>query len=99
MEIAACIGLMFILKYGSILNWVRTPLVKLNFFRELFDCSLCLGFWSGVIISIISFHFTEVITFNLVVLPLVSSAVCWIADPIVAILQYTEIKLENTHTS
>ena len=99
MDVAACIGLMFILKYGSILNWVRVPLVKLNFFRELFECSLCLGFWSGVIISMISFHLTGVVTFNIVVLPLVSAAACWVADPIVAILQYTEIKLENTYTS
>jgi hypothetical protein len=42
------IGLCFILKYGSILNWPRNFLTKSKFFADLFDCGLCLGFWVGV---------------------------------------------------
>ena len=43
------IGLCFILKYGSILNPIRNFLInRSNFFKKLFDCSLCLGFWVGL---------------------------------------------------
>jgi len=42
------IGLCFILKYGSILNWPRNFLIKNVFFKDLFDCALCLGFWCGI---------------------------------------------------
>lgn len=42
------IGLCFILKYGSILNWPRNFLTKAEFFKQLFDCCLCLGFWAGL---------------------------------------------------
>lgn len=87
MELLACVGLMFILKYGSVLNWPRDLLCRLGFFRELFKCSLCLGFWSGVIVCMLSSRD--------VILPLASAGVCWAADSIVAILQWWEIKLEK----
>ena len=87
MELLACVGLTFILKYGSILNWPRNLLCKLSFFEELFKCSLCLGFWSGVVV-----YFVEQ---KDLLLPLASAAACWAADSIVAILQWLEIKLEN----
>ena len=98
-EILACIGLTFILKYGSILNWPRKLLCKLGFFDELFKCSLCLGFWSGVIISYISYNFKFNITLDSLLLPFISSGACWVADSIVTILQYVELKLEKDHNS
>ena len=87
MELLACIGLTFIFKYGSILSWPRDILCKIGFLRELFKCSLCLGFWSGVIIYFIDQQ-------N-ILLPLASAAVCWAADSFIAILQWLEIKLEK----
>jgi len=50
-ELISALGLTYILKYGSILNNLRSFLIKNDFFNELFKCSLCLGFWSGVILS------------------------------------------------
>lgn len=87
LELLACVGLTFILKYGTILNWPRKLLCKNSLFRELFKCSLCLGFWSGVAI----YAYTQ----SNMLLPLASAAVCWAADSIVAILQWVEIKLEK----
>lgn len=87
MELLACVGLTFILKYGSILNWPRDILCKLEFFKELFKCSLCIGFWSGVCVYMIEQQ-------N-VLLPFASAATCWAADSVVAILQWWEIKLEK----
>lgn len=87
MNLLACVGLMFILKYGTILNWPRKLLCKITVFDELFKCSLCLGFWSGLIVWCVDKQ-------N-ILLPLASAAVCWAADSIVAIIQWWEIKLEN----
>lgn len=87
-ELLACVGLTFILKYGTILNYPRNILKKLHkTFEQLFKCSLCLGFWSGVVVYFVNQQ-------N-VLLPLCSAAVCWMADSVIGILQYTEIKLEK----
>lgn len=51
----SCIGLCQILMYGKILNKPRTLLIKLNFFKELLSCSLCVGFHSGWMLSIIHY--------------------------------------------
>ena len=87
MDLLACIGLTFILKYGTILNVPRSYLSRFNFFKELFKCSLCLGFWSGVFVYIVSQEY--------ILLPLASSAVCCAVDSAVAVLQFYEIKLEK----
>ena len=87
-DILACVGLTFILKYGAILNVPRKIITKVHpSIQELFNCSLCLGFWSGVGIWCIEQ--------DNIVLPLISACVCWYADAIIGILQYTEIKLEK----
>lgn len=87
MELLACIGLTFILKYGTILNAPRDLFSRLKFFEDLFKCSLCLGFWSGVVVFCM--------TGDNILIPLASAAVCWCADSVVGILQYIEIKLEK----
>lgn len=78
-NLLASLGLMFILKYGSILKFLRDFLTaKHDKFKELFKCSLCLGFWTGVIVVIIisknSFS-SEYILF-----PFASAAFCNIVD-------------------
>lgn len=94
-EILACVGLTYILKYGSILNIPRGILTKFKIFQELFKCSLCLGFWSGVIISYINYIFKLCVTQDMILLPFIGACVCWVADSVVTILQYIELKLEK----
>ena len=53
-------GLTQVLVYGSIFNKIR-PTEGL--FGELFRCSMCLGFWVGVLLYGISFY-TELFTFE-----------------------------------
>lgn len=67
------IGLCFILKYGSILNWPRNFLIKFKFFEQLFDCSLCLGFWVGLFFGIVWLGSAWLWCFY-------SSGVCFFAD-------------------
>lgn len=85
-EVLACIGLHWIIKYGTILNKPRDLLKKVNILNELLQCSLCLGFWCGVIISLL--------TGNLL-LPFASACACWFVDNINNTLQSVEIKLDK----
>ena len=82
---------MFILKYGTSLNFPRKIVTKISFIRELFKCSLCLGFWSGVIVYFVSNN--EYILF-----PFVSAGVCWVVDNFNNVLQSIEIKLDKENS-
>ena len=88
----ACIGLMWILRYGSILRIPRNLLTRFTVFEELFKCSLCLGFWAGVIISLF-YHFHLHATDWL--LPLSSAACCWFFDSILGVIQSVELNLDQ----
>lgn len=98
-NILACVGLTFILKYGSILNYPRRVLCKVVLFHELFRCSLCLGLWSGVIVGLINYYISRAISTDVLLLPLISAGVCWFADSLITILQYIELKLEKDNNS
>ena len=95
--IIACLGLTCILKYGTILNRVRIFLCKSRALKDLFDCSLCLGFWSGVIIGVHGYMYTSEPVFHL--LPFISAGMCWLFDSIIRVIQtielYLDKKLEN----
>ena len=53
-------GLTQILVYGSILNSIRPKEGSLG---ELFQCPMCMGFWVGVFLCVIS-PFTPLFTFE-----------------------------------
>ena len=53
-------GLTQILVYGSILNSIRPTKGKLG---ELFHCPMCMGFWVGFFLCVIS-PFTPLFTFE-----------------------------------
>ena len=88
MELLACIGLTFILKYGTILNIPRNIFTRLHpCIDKLFKCSLCLGFWSGCFI----WYYSR----ENILLPLASAGLCWIVDNFNNVLQSIEIKLDK----
>ena len=86
-ELISCVGLHWILKYGSILDIPRGWLQRFDIIDRLFKCSLCLGLWAGVIVSLL--------TDNNVLLPFASAGVCWFVDNINNTLQSVEIKLDK----
>jgi len=91
----ASFGLMCILKYGSILSFVRTPLVaRFNFFDELFQCSLCLGFWTGVTLGVFLYYTGKWDPFYFL-FPLLSAPACWTLDSLVGIVKYKEVALQK----
>ncbi len=81
--ILAAIGLMCLLKYASILDFIRTPLTRIAYLEKLFQCSLCLGFWTGIFAALY-FHFVEEQTYWL--MPFISCAACWLFDGIVTFI-------------
>lgn len=91
--LVACVGLTFILKYGTVLSWPRVFLCKLSFFDKLFKCSLCLGFWSGAMIAAVSYFISWNPLFYF--LPLVSSVSSWAADSSLRCVQTVEIALDK----
>ena len=92
-NLLACVGLMFILKYGTILNSYRKFVTNLHpKIAELHKCSLCLGFWTGVIIGVAD-HLLNNTSYYF--LPLASSALCWFVDNLNNMIQSVEIKIDK----
>ena len=87
LEIFAAVGLTCILKYGSILDFIRRPLTRIAYFDELFGCSLCLGFWSGVLVATYVYFKTGTIE---PYMPFVAAAASWLFDTIIGVLQAVE---------
>jgi len=93
-ELLACLGLMWILKYGTILDTPRNIIKsKSKFLTELLNCSLCLGFWCGVLITLPLCLYSFTIQYLL--LPLASSAVCWSLDSVVELIHVATNKIEK----
>lgn len=88
LELLSCVGLHWILKYGTILNVPRKFVCRLKILDKLFKCSLCLGFWCGVLISC-------VLNLNILIYSLASAGCCWFLDNLNNIIQSVEIKLDN----
>lgn len=95
MEILASIGLMWIIKYGSILSLPREYLKsKSNTLKELLECSMCLGFWCGVFFSLL-FYNVNGLSYELFLIPFISSAACWFFDSLLDLIQESIVKLSN----
>lgn len=94
-SIASCVGLTLVLKYGKPTKFIR------DFFKTkvegLFECSLCLGFWSGVIHCILLSIIAPSIW--LLMLPFASAAVSWLTDTIILSVEMVEIYLKEKFKS
>ena len=77
------IGLCFILKYSSIFLPIRQFTSRWPFFDELFKCSMCLGVWCGVIISLLlNYKLSYMLVFATY-----SSFICYITDWLLDIIE------------
>jgi uncharacterized membrane protein YfcA len=70
------IGVCFMLKYGSILNPIRERLSRFEFFKKLFKCCMCMGFWVGCFFGLIWGGGLSMVPYW----GFYSSSVCWLAD-------------------
>jgi len=89
--IASCVGLTFILKYGKPTRQIRNFINK--YIEGLFECSLCLGFWAGVIHSLILLPIFPGIW--IIMLPCASAGASWLIDSLILSLEMIEIYLKK----
>ena len=61
--VLAAYGMTFILVYGSIFDSIRPGKEQYRGYGKLFHCPLCLGFWVGVFLFLVS-PCTELFTFE-----------------------------------
>ncbi len=91
-SLIACLGAVWILKYGTILNFIRTPLCNLHpKIKELFSCALCLGFWVGCLHSLILYFSGSWPTLTWFYYPFASAAFCWFFDCVINAIQTYEL--------
>ena len=75
--LVCALGICCILKHGSIAEDIRTILtIIVPSGDELIKCSLCLGFWCGVFITLFDYIFGE-FTHQMILFPFASSGFCW----------------------
>lgn len=94
--LASTVGLVFILKYGSILKFLRDYLISTRykkFFRELFKCSLCLGFWAGAFHVLVVYVLDPNTPNRFILFPLVSACTAWSADSALQLIQALEVTI------
>ena len=90
LQLVACTGLTSIIIYGSIFDKPRDWLKSKNkILNKFLTCSLCVGFWSGLFISLLcnTQHVEHVI------LALCGSSCSWLYDSVVGASQAVEVKL------
>lgn len=99
MNLLACVGLMWILKDSYILNRPRKYLKsKAKWLDKLLSCSMCLGFWVGVLLSVFQFYVLKDPT-NIYYYPLASSAFCFFTDVLMDVMQEVWVRLKTERES
>ena len=77
-------GMTQVILYGSIFNKIRPSKDWLGGLGKLFHCAMCLGFWTGVFLTLISplcslWHYDPTIT-NLFIMGCLSSGTSYILN-------------------
>lgn len=92
LQLLAGTGATAIIVYGSIFNVPRNWLkVKSSILKEFLTCSLCVGFWSGVVIS----YTLNTQIIQHIIIGLATSACSWMYDSMVGANQAREVFLTN----
>jgi hypothetical protein len=77
------VGLCFVLKYATILNYPRNFLCRATFFKNLLNCCLCLGFHVGFWL----FFFKNFTIGGALLGAVQMSGVCFMADNVLMTLR------------
>ena len=93
--LSACVGLTWILKYATILDPIRKPIKALHpKLNELFNCSLCLGVWSGAAVGLFSWYYLN-FGAEALLFPLSSAALSWFFDCLIDYIQLQQLRAER----
>lgn len=102
LTLIACFGLTEILMFGSILNKPRNIIIRNKFFKELLECSLCTGFWSGIILGSVNYFFGGALQ-GIFITGLASAGFCFFFDSLLDLIMKfknhdtNEPKIKNYH--
>ena len=81
LTLLASTGLCIILKHGSLFEEFRVYVgSKITKAQELFNCSLCLGFWTGLAIGATS-------EFNMLKIGFASAMCSWLVDHAILLMR------------
>jgi hypothetical protein len=81
LTLLASTGLCLIIKHSSLLEGFRVYVSsKITKAQELFNCSLCLGFWTGLAIGATS-------EFNMLKIGLASAVCSWLVDHTILLMR------------
>ena len=90
----ACMGLVWILKDSYILSRPRNYLKsKSKHLKEFLSCSLCLGFWAGLLLACC--ENSSNFSINYIYYPLSVSAFCWFFDSTLDMIQEIFVYFKN----
>jgi hypothetical protein len=70
----ACFGFQIGIAYGKmpIIKYFREKLIKNSeFFKDMFECPLCLGFWTSLLLTILYYKFSIIL-----LMPLAGGGFC-----------------------
>ena len=86
----AAFGCTLILMYGEILSLlgIRQFLEKYNFFKKLLKCSMCTGWWVGLVIVVIYLPLGSILPFAFA-----SAGICFTLERAVILIDDNIIKL------
>jgi len=88
MKLLACIGIVWILKDSRVFSIPREYLKsKANWLKELLSCSMCLGFWVGILLAYSDYLQTSKISIDYIYYPFAVSAFCWFFDCVLDLMQ------------
>lgn len=90
------LGLVWILKDSYIFFAPREYLKsKSKYLERLLSCSMCLGFWVGVLLSLLVYLDSYCLSLNLIYYPFSVSAFCWFFDSLLDLIQYQAALSKN----
>lgn len=88
MNLLAALGLVWIIKDSYILKIPREYLKsKSKHLQEFLSCSLCLGFWAGVLLSFFDYFLLKKYCLSIILYPLSTAAFCWFFDSTLDMIQ------------
>ena len=92
----ACVGLVWIIKDSYILNLPRNYLKsKSKHLQEFLSCSLCLGFWVGLLLTLLEYYLLNNKLYIIYFYPLACAAFCWFIDSLLDLIQHMWVYYKN----
>ena len=96
MKLLACLGIVWIIKDSKIFSKPREYLKsKADWLKNLLSCSMCLGFWVGVLLALYEYTTTLHINPDYIFYPFAISAFCWFFDCLLDLIQVAWVVIKN----